>query len=114
MSLLIGPLMATTKGALYRFKIIFRAGMLSSHRVLACHTVGPVFHIPYLGKKKKLTQNPWTQSKEEGGLRVGCYFFLLVLRTQEGSSCILDVRSGHHLYVPTKTVSELLGSNGEV
>lgn len=105
--------MATTKGALYRFKIIFRAGMLSSHRVLACHTVGPVFHIPYLGKKKTNTES-MDQSKEEGGLRVGCYFFLLVLRTQEGSSCILDVRSGHHLYVPTKTVSELLGSNGEV
>lgn len=31
-----------------------------------------------------------------------------------GSSCTLDVRSGRHLYVPTKTVSELLGSQGEV
>lgn len=74
MSLLIGSLMATTKGALYRFKIIFRAGMLSSHRVLACHTVGPVFHIPYLGKKKTNTES--VDTKQRGGRAEGRLFFL--------------------------------------
>lgn len=106
--------MATTKGALYRFKIIFRAGMLSSHRVLACHTVGPEFHIPYLGKKKK-TNTESVDTKQRGGRAEGRLLFLSPgFENTRGSSCILDVRSGHHLCVPTKTVSELLGSNGEV
>lgn len=82
MSLLIGPLMATTKGAVYRFKIILRAGMLSSRRVLACHTVGPVFHIPYLGGKKTNTES--VNTKQRGGRAEGRLLLLSpVLRAQE-------------------------------
>lgn len=105
--------MATTKGAVHRFKIIFRAGMLSSGRGLACHTVGPVSHIPYLWKRKTNTKS--VDTKQSRGRAEGMLLFLSPgSENPRGSSCILDVRSGCHLYVPTKAVSELLGRQGEV
>lgn len=111
--MLSGSLLATTDGAVHRFKIIFRAGMLSSGRALACHTVGPVSHIPYLWKRKTNTES--VDTKQSRGRADGILLFISPgSENPRDSSCILDVRRGCYLYVPTKAVSELLGSQGEV